>query len=329
MVSFLRASCLTPDTLPEGKASAGGPPPYFNRLGDNLFHPAPEFTALQSAYRFRAHHCTPGEGHEKGLVEGLVGYARRTYLVPLPVVADLEELNERLARATMTEERRRRAGHPDTVGVRFAAEQALLAALPAQRFAACTRHPVRASSQALVAFEGSRYSVPVRHAGAALQLRAFATHVEVWTATARVAGHPRALAKGTLVTDFWHYLPVLARKPGAFANAVPVRQASFPPEAAALLEALEALHPDDRRRAHREFLAVCGLGAEVEPVRWRAACATALARGEIGAAGVRAALEGAPRPATPGGLVVPSHLAEVSVPAGDVGQYGRLLGSRP
>jgi len=36
------------------------------------FHPAAEFLALQSAYRFRAHHCTPGEGHEKGLVEGLV-----------------------------------------------------------------------------------------------------------------------------------------------------------------------------------------------------------------------------------------------------------------
>ena len=293
------------------------------------FHPAPEFTALQSAYRFRPHHCTPGEGHEKGLVEGLVGYARRTYLVPLPVVADLDELNECLARATMTEERRRRAGQPETVGVRFATEQVLLAPLPAHPFAACTRHPVRASAQALVAFEGSRYSVPVRHAGAALQLRAFATRVEVWTATARVAIHARALAKGSLVTDFWHYLPVLMRKPGAFANAVPVRQASFPPEAAALLEALEALHPADRRRAHREFLAICGLGVDIEPVRWRAACATALARGEIGAAGVRAALEGTPRAAIPGGLALPARLAEVSVPAGDVGQYGRLLGSRP
>lgn len=292
------------------------------------FHPAPEFTALQSAYRFRAHHCTPGEGHEKGLVEGLVGYARRTYLVPLPVVDTLEQLNERLARATAAEERRRRAGHPDTVGARFAAEQALLAPLPAHPFLACTRHPVRASNQALVAFEGCRYSVPVRHAGAALQLRAFATHVEVWTATARVAVHARAQAKGALVTDFWHYLPVLSRKPGAFANAVPVRQASFPPEAAALLEALEALHPDDHRRAHREFLAVCGLALDVESVRWRAACAVALARGEISAAGVRAALEGSPRAVTPGGVALPARLAEVSVPAGDVGQYGRLLGSR-
>jgi transposase len=47
-----------------------------------------EFVALQSAFRFRARHCTPGEAHEKGLVEGLVGYARRAFLVPVPEVAD-------------------------------------------------------------------------------------------------------------------------------------------------------------------------------------------------------------------------------------------------
>jgi transposase len=291
------------------------------------FHPAAEFVALQSAYRFRAHHCTPGEGHEKGLVEGLVGYARRTYLVPVPAVASLDELNERLARLTAAEERRRRAGRSETVGERFAAERPLLAPLPARPYLACTRHPVRASGQALVAFEGSRYSVPVRHGGAALWLRAFATTVEVWTATMKVASHPRAVTKGTLTTDFWHYLPALARKPGAFANAIPVRQAIFPPEPAALLAALETAQPGDRRRAHREFLAICTLGADVEPVRWRAACATALARGEASAAGVRAALAGTSAPSS-STLALPVRLAGVAVPAGDVGQYSRLLGGR-
>lgn len=291
------------------------------------FHPSPEFVALQSAYRFRAHHCTPGEGHEKGLVEGLVGYARRTYLVPVPEVASLDELNAFLARATAAEERRRRAGRSETVGERFAAERPLLAPLPAWPFLPCTRHPVRASSQALVAFDGSRYSVPVRHAEAALWLRAYATTVEIWTATTIIARHPRATAKGTLTADFWHYLPALVRKPGAFANAIPVRQASFPPEPAAILEALETARPGDQHRAHREFLVICTLGADVEPVRWRAACATALARGDASAAGVRAALDGTL--ATAGaGLRLPARLADVAVPAGDVDQYSRLLGSR-
>lgn len=291
------------------------------------FHPAPEFLALQSAYRFRAHHCTPGEGHEKGLVEGLVGYARRTYLVPIPEVGSFDELNLRLARETAAEERKHRARQTETVGERFAAERPLLAPLPVRPFLPCTRHPVRASGQALVAFEGSRYSVPVRHAGTALWLRAYATTVEIWTATMKVASHPRAFTKGSLTTDFWHYLPALVRKPGAFANAIPVRQAVFPPEPTALLEALVAAHVGDQRRAHREFLAACALSADVEPVRWRAACATALTRGDASAAGVRAALEGTM--ATPvTRLRLPARLADVAVPAGDVDQYSRLLGVR-
>jgi len=244
--------------------------------------------------------------------------------VPVPDVASLDELNAYLARATAAEERRCRARQSETVGARFAAERPLLAPLPIRPFLACTRHPVRASSQALVAFEGSRYSVPVRHAGAALWLRAYAS-TEIWAATAQLAVHPRASVKGSLTTDFWHYLPALVRKPGAFANAIPVRSAIFPAEAAALLEALEAAHPADRRRAHREFLAVCSLGAGIEPVRWRAACATALARGEASAAGVRAAMDGNPA-VQPVPVVLPVALTDVRVPAGDVGQYSRLLG---
>jgi len=247
--------------------------------------------------------------------------------VPVPEVDSFDELNADLARKTAAEERRCRARQTDTVGQRFAAERPLLAPLPVRPFLPCTRHPVRASSQALVAFDGSRYSVPVRQAGAALWLRAYATRVEIWTATTIVARHPRAIAKGTLTTDFWHYLPALVRKPGSFANAIPVRQAAFPAEAQAILDALEARHPGDRRSAHRAFLAICALGADVEPVRWRAACATALARGDATAAGVRAALDGTLATIS-ARIPLPAALANVAVPAGDVGQYSRLLGSR-
>ena len=57
-------------------------PSQLGRRRAGTFVPCSEFVARQSAYRFQAHHCTPGQGHEKGLVEGLVGYVRRTGLVP-------------------------------------------------------------------------------------------------------------------------------------------------------------------------------------------------------------------------------------------------------
>jgi len=289
------------------------------------FTPCDEFLALQSAYGFRAHHCTPGEAHEKGLVEGLVGYSRRNYLVPLPAVDHLNDLNDYLARKTADEERRIRQGKHETVGARFAEERSLLGPLAQRPFLACTRHPVRASQQALCTFEGSRYSVPVRFAGAKLWLRAFADQVEIWCATACLASWPRALTKGTLSADFWHFVPALVRKPGAFRQAIPVRQATFPPEAQEILLALERRHASDLRRAHREFLTICTLQLETDPVRWRAACATALARGDVSSQGVRDALNGV---ATKAGLTrLPERLAGVEVPAGDVAQYSRLLGS--
>jgi len=43
-----------------------------------------------------AEFCTPGEGHEKGGVEGEGGQFRRNHLVPVPKVHDLEGLNRLL-----------------------------------------------------------------------------------------------------------------------------------------------------------------------------------------------------------------------------------------
>ena len=295
------------------------------RLVGGQFKACEEFLALQSAFRFRAHHCTPGEGHEKGLIENLVGYSRRAYMVPIPKAESRENLNDVLALRCQAEEQRRRRGQVQTVGERFLAERPLLAPLPELPFLPCTRHPVRVSLQQLVTFKQRRYSVPLEHVGRRLWLRAFADHVEVWTQTRCVARHPREDGPGEPICDFWHYLPVLRRKPGAFGNAIPVRQARFAKEVGAMLVALEARHSDDRRQAHREFLAICALAVDVEPLRWHAACATALVRGEVSADGVKAALHGGSATAATAPPSLPEQLLSISVPAGDVGQYSRLL----
>jgi transposase len=50
------------------------------------------YTALSAHYGFDALFCNPAEGHEKGLVEGLVGWSRRNIFVPIPRVYSLNEL---------------------------------------------------------------------------------------------------------------------------------------------------------------------------------------------------------------------------------------------
>ncbi|MDD4082567.1 MAG: IS21 family transposase, partial [Sphaerochaetaceae bacterium] len=54
------------------------------------------YTALSAHYGFEALFCNPAKGNEKGLVEGLVGWARRNILVPIPKVESLDKLNQML-----------------------------------------------------------------------------------------------------------------------------------------------------------------------------------------------------------------------------------------
>jgi transposase len=55
------------------------------------------FIAFRSHWQYQAEFCTPGEGHEKGGVEGEVGYFRRNHWVPVPVASDLAELERQAA----------------------------------------------------------------------------------------------------------------------------------------------------------------------------------------------------------------------------------------
>lgn len=54
------------------------------------------YRSFAAHYAFKTDFCNIASGNEKGLVENLVGYARRNFLVPVPRVASLEELNNKL-----------------------------------------------------------------------------------------------------------------------------------------------------------------------------------------------------------------------------------------
>jgi transposase len=65
------------------------------------------FAAFRSHYLFESHFCTPGAGWEKGQVEHSVGYSRRNYMVPIPDVADFEDLNRLLLERCLQDDNRR------------------------------------------------------------------------------------------------------------------------------------------------------------------------------------------------------------------------------
>lgn len=188
----------------------------------------PRWTAFRSHYRmFEPFYCLPGiEGaHEKGGVEGQVGYFRRNYLSPVPEVASLKELNTRIAAAEEAEDGRRIGHRIRTIGQDLEAERPLLLPLPAEPYETGLVLSPRVDRCSLVTVRSCRYSVPARMIGRQARVVLRSSEVIVYDRHAEVARHPRLTAKGAehLVLD--HYLEVLMRKPGAMPGSAALGQA--------------------------------------------------------------------------------------------------------
>ena len=211
----------------------------------------PRFVAMRSHYGYDSFFCAPGlEGaHEKGGVEGEGGRFRRRHLVPIPVVATIGELNQRLQAADVADDARRIGHRTHTVGEDFAAEQPHLLPLPAERFDAARLLPAhRVDHKARICVRQPHYSVPARFAGRTVNVRLGATFLEVRAGGQMIARHERSVTKGgeSLVLD--HYLEVLVRKPGALPGATALAQAreqgAFTPTHEAFWTACRRKHGD-------------------------------------------------------------------------------------
>ena len=179
------------------------------------------FVAFRSHWRFAAEFCTPGEGHEKGGVEGEGGYFRRNHLVPVPCAADLDALNTLLLAGCREDEARMLDGRTEPVGVALVAERDRLLARAAEGFDLADVTFPLVDKQGCAMVKTNAYSAPVR-AGTRVEARAYALHVEIWHSGRRVARHERCYGRRLHVLDLEHYLDVLSQKPGAFAGSKPL-----------------------------------------------------------------------------------------------------------
>ena len=206
------------------------------------------FIALRSHYGFDSFFCTPGKegAHEKGGVEGEIGRFRRRHLVPVPAVASLTALNQRIAAGGMVDDGRVITGRPVTVAAAFAAEQPAMLPLPAEPFDPARLLQARADGRARVCVRQNYYSVPARYAGRRLPVRLSASSVEVLDGPQVVARHERAAGKYAEILVLDHYLEVLRRKPGALPGATALAQA----RAAGTFTAAHQGYWDAARRKH-------------------------------------------------------------------------------
>ncbi|HLQ54138.1 MAG TPA: hypothetical protein VK162_07685 [Streptosporangiaceae bacterium] len=154
-----------------------------------------------------------------------IGRFRRRHLVPVPSVASLAELNQRIAAADIIDDGRVITGRPVTVAAAFAAEQPHLLPLPAEPFDPARLLEARVDSRARICVRQNYYSVPARYAGRRLPVRLSATTVEALDGARVIARHQRAAGRYGEVLTLDHYLDVLKYKPGALPGATALAQA--------------------------------------------------------------------------------------------------------
>ena len=130
-------------------------------LGDGTRQRTRVFSELQSHYLFADRFGRPGKGSDKGKVEGLIGFMRRNFLVPIPRFDTIEALNAHLETRCRGRQSAALRGHKETIEVRLERDRAAFLPLPATPYDACDRQPGRASSLSLVRYRANDYSVPV------------------------------------------------------------------------------------------------------------------------------------------------------------------------
>jgi hypothetical protein len=166
--------------------------------------------------------CTPASGWEKGQVENQVGLVRERFFTPRLRVKSYEELNALLLDQCIAFGKAH--PHPEqrdrTIWQVFEAERSALVPY-AGRFDGFHAVPASVSKTCLVRFDNNRYSVQASAVGRPVEIRAYADRIEVRQDGHVVGEHPRAFGRDQTVFDPWHYVPVLARKPGALRNGAP------------------------------------------------------------------------------------------------------------
>jgi len=181
------------------------------------------FIAFRSHWQFEASFCTPAQGHEKGGVEGEVGYFRRNHLVPIPQVASWDELNERLLRACQEDEQRLIQERTLTVGQAVVLERPQLLPLQAEDLDLTEEHSCRVDGKGCVQARTNWYSTPLLP-GTQVRVRVAPMTVTIWHGGQEVACHERCYRRRQQVLELEHYLDVLIHKPGALAGSTPLAQ---------------------------------------------------------------------------------------------------------
>ncbi len=277
------------------------------------------FVKFRAYHSFEARFCNPGQGHEKGGVEGIVGYARRNYLVPVPDASSLGALNQEVLRKCVQYGPHQIQGREQCVNALFEEERSALLSVPQTRFRNVRTRSGKVDKYATVTVDHNRYSVPTAYVGFTVQIVLSVAQIQVYYQQKALASHERVYGKNKWVLCAWHYLELLRQRPQAFDSARPITQwrEAWPPSLELLLERF--CQHQGRSRGVKEFITVLFLYRDYPAVEVDAAVEAAIEAHLSCGDGVKHLVQHPDM-----GQSVDSLSQWPSLPVADVSVYGQL-----
>jgi len=186
------------------------------------------YKAFAAHHAFKTEFCNIAAGHEKGLVEGLVGYIRRNVLVPIPKVESLDELNTLLLVKCLKYRNHKIKGRDLTVGQMFEIERDHFIPMPSYIYDTSKSLITDVNEFALVKFDQVQYSVPYNYVGKQVSVKGYGNRIKVLYKNVELAEHPRSYKKVSVHYKLEHYIGLIERRPRSSYNAKPVKETLDP-----------------------------------------------------------------------------------------------------
>jgi transposase len=237
------------------------------------------FSGFLSHYLIKDHYGRPGKGNDKGKVEGMVGYTRRNFMVPIPSFPSFEAFNDYLEQECLKRQADIVRGSKLSIGDRLKADLTAMQGLPGTPFDACHKQSGRVSSQSLVRYRNNDYSVPVAYAHRDVWIRGYVGEVVIGCAGEVITRHSRSYDQDDMIFNPLHYLPLIERKITSLDQAAPLDGWDLPDELIKLRRLLEARLG---KAGKREYVQVLRLLDTVDMETLAAAARDALHLGAIG-----------------------------------------------
>jgi transposase len=178
-----------------------------------------EYEKFTGYYNFQARFCNPGAAHEKGGVEGLVGYARRNYMVPVPQAKSIEELNEKLLSDCLAYGGHKMATREQSVNDLYEDEKSHLIALPEVSFSNIRSICATSDKYATVIIDKNHYSVPTRYARMKVKAIVHVERVDIFYNSQKISTHKRLYGNNKWELEPEHYLELIQKRPQSFETA--------------------------------------------------------------------------------------------------------------